>query len=67
MTRGEAPQVEVASLSDVGRQRSANQDRCGEFTDSRGWRLLVVADGMGGHQGGETARRIAVKTIQEVL
>ena len=67
MSQADLPQIEVASLSDIGRQRSANQDRCDELTNSHGWRLLVVADGMGGHQGGETASRIAVEAIQEVF
>ena len=56
-------QVQLASRSDVGRVRSANQDVCGEFENADGYRLLVVADGMGGHQGGETASRLALETI----
>ena len=56
-------QVQIASRSDVGRVRSANQDVCGEFENADGYRLLVVADGMGGHQGGETASRLALETI----
>jgi len=67
MSNAELPQIELASLSDVGRQRSANQDSYGQFTNPQGWRLLVVADGLGGHQGGETASRIAVETIQDVF
>jgi protein phosphatase len=60
-------QIEVATLSDIGRQRSSNQDSCGDFTGRQGWRLLVVADGMGGHQGGATASGLAVETIRDVL
>ena len=41
-----------------GRVRTANQDAL--FAD-RG--LFVVADGMGGHQGGEVAAQIAVRTM----
>jgi PPM family protein phosphatase len=59
--------VEVASLSHVGRVRANNQDSCGEFANGAGWRALVVADGMGGHRGGEVASRIAVDTIGQVL
>ena len=60
-------QVQIASRSDVGRVRSANQDVCGEFENADGYRLLVVADGMGGHQGGETASRLALETIGEIF
>jgi serine/threonine protein phosphatase PrpC len=60
-------QAQTASLSDVGRVRSGNEDSCGEFTDSDGQLLLVVADGMGGHRGGAVASRMAVDTIGEVF
>ncbi len=61
--------LEHASLSDRGRIRQNNEDACavfvpegpGELAD-RG-AVFVVADGMGGHRGGETASRIAVRTI----
>ncbi len=59
--------VRSASLSDVGRRRSSNQDFCGEFERRDGSWLLVCCDGMGGHQGGETASRLAVETIAEVV
>jgi protein phosphatase len=60
-------EIEVATLSDIGRQRSSNQDSCGDFTGRQGWRLFVVADGMGGHQGGATASGLAVEAIRDVL
>ena len=41
---------ECAFRTDIGKVRRANQD-----TVVQGERLLGVADGMGGHQGGETA------------
>jgi len=59
--------IETASGTDVGRVRAVNQDRCEEFQISTGARLLVLADGMGGHAGGEHASRIAVDTIGEVF
>jgi len=59
--------VQIASLSDVGRKRTTNQDHCGDFTGSAGERLLVLCDGMGGHQGGEVASHLAVATIGEVV
>jgi serine/threonine protein phosphatase PrpC len=51
----------------VGRVRSANEDACDEFEHASGARLLVVADGMGGHRGGATASQLAVETIGEVF
>jgi serine/threonine protein phosphatase PrpC len=59
--------VATASLTDVGRVRAHNEDSCGEFENSSGFRLLVVADGMGGHRGGATASRVAIETIGEVF
>lgn len=61
------PDISTASLSDVGMVRTHNEDYCGEFRKEDGCRLLVTADGMGGHQGGATASRTAVETIGEVF
>ena len=59
--------IEVVGQTDVGRQRSENQDAFGDFEDDLGYRLLVVADGMGGHRGGATASRICVETLGEAF
>ena len=64
---GEVLAVRTASQSDVGRARRDNQDAHGEFESRSGERLLVVADGMGGHVGGATASRICVETLGEAL
>ncbi|MCL7944143.1 protein phosphatase 2C domain-containing protein [Marinobacter sp. ATCH36] len=58
----------VAGVTDVGTVRSANQDAIDwRVSDDNSQVLLVVADGMGGYQGGEIASRIAVETVMEVL
>ena len=59
--------VETASLSDVGAVRRENQDACAEMQSPLGARLLVVADGMGGHQGGSVASRLAIEAIDDVF
>jgi serine/threonine protein phosphatase PrpC len=64
--------IEVASLTDVGLQRSNNEDCClywepdnnEEFR--RKGRLAVVADGMGGYEGGQEASRLAVESVRHV-
>ena len=57
----------LASKTDVGQVRQANEDSCDTFAREDGTQLLVVADGMGGHKGGATASRTAVDTIAETF
>jgi protein phosphatase len=52
--------VDQAGLTDVGRQRSSNED---SFLESAP--MFAVADGMGGARAGEVASRIAVETLAD--
>lgn len=65
------PGLEIASLSDVGCQRTNNEDSYDywEPEDNAAFerlgRVAVVADGMGGSEGGQYASRIAVQAVVE--
>lgn len=50
--------------SDVGRKREKNED---SYLLSEGLSLFMVADGMGGHLGGDIASRMATQTMEEVI
>jgi serine/threonine protein phosphatase PrpC len=62
----------VYSLSDTGRVRQLNEDslrveRPSDPSIAGKWGdLYVVADGMGGHESGEVASKIAIETIAQV-
>ncbi len=57
--------LSYASLSDQGKIRESNQDACREVAAADGSRVFIVADGMGGHCGGDVASRLAVKAMSD--
>jgi protein phosphatase len=64
----------VSGGSDVGQQRSHNEDSCYPDTEelkrlppddpTRVPQLAIVCDGIGGHEGGEVASQMAVRSLR---
>ena len=53
--------IEVGSATDIGRVRERNEDSI--LVEPP---LFVVADGMGGHRGGQVASQLALETLEEL-
>ncbi len=60
--------MRIAGATDTGRIRTINQDAFAFFEQGEHDEiLLAVADGLGGHRGGEVASRIAIDTLGEQI
>ena len=66
------PGIALSNLTDTGCEREENEDYLGyaepksDEQFARKGRLAVVADGMGGHEGGQVASRLAVEVVRDV-
>jgi serine/threonine protein phosphatase PrpC len=58
---GKAVRLECASISEIG-MRSSNQDHIG-LAEQDDLSCFTVADGAGGHHGGEVASRVVVEAL----
>jgi len=56
-------EFELALLSDIGNGRSNNEDFHGKWVESSTDAVFIVADGVGGYEGGEIASSMAVETV----
>jgi len=56
--------IEIIGLTDVGSVRDHNEDA---ISTSETLGLAILADGMGGHRGGEVASAITISTVLEAL
>lgn len=66
--------IDIAAQTDIGRRKKKNEDFYGVFREGtpdlklfKSGALLCVADGLGGHTGGEIASKLAVSHVKDVL
>ncbi len=66
--------LDIGARSDIGRRKDRNEDNYGVFREDTPnlklfdeGTLLVVADGLGGHVGGEIASKLAVSVFADML
>ena len=69
--RSQTPTIKIATKSDTGPSRQRNEDACypssGSTIDKPPHQeaLAIVCDGIGGHEGGNIASKLAIETIQQ--
>ena len=55
--------MEIAIKSDVGQRRTLNEDAAGYFLNTQNVPLIVVCDGIGGHNAGDVASSMALSHL----
>ena len=59
--------MRILAKSDIGKARNMNQDCFYAAKETDEIKLFILADGMGGYQGGEVASSIAVYSAQNYI
>jgi PPM family protein phosphatase len=66
--------LDIAGVTSIGRERSRNEDSFlvqhltwSDLNENQQLALVIVADGMGGHAGGDQAARLTLRTIGTIL
>ncbi len=66
--------LDIAAQSDIGRRKKKNEDAYGVYRENtpglqlfEEGALLCVADGLGGHTGGEIASKLAVSIVKDMI
>ena len=54
-------------VSDIGKKRAVNEDSATFISRDDSYHLAIVADGMGGHNAGDVASRMAVTQFEELF
>jgi serine/threonine protein phosphatase PrpC len=66
-------QIQIATATDQGPSRQSNEDACYppsgtnltvNLAENQAKPLVIVCDGIGGHEGGEVASELAIATLQ---
>jgi serine/threonine protein phosphatase PrpC len=69
-----ALRLDIAGVTSIGRERSRNEDSFlvqhltwSDLNQNHQLALVIVADGMGGHAGGDQAARLVLRTVGPIL
>jgi len=58
---------DLALISEIGTKREGNEDSCGHLVENDSTVVFIVADGVGGYEGGEIASAMAVDITLEAF
>lgn len=59
--------MRIFAKTDIGKVREMNQDFYFVSSDNEEPKLFILADGMGGYNGGEIASKMAVQTVHDFI